>query len=193
MTCFRLISDEAFPVRKRRRIAVVSLLVTGIVYFLTLRAPSATRYFDVNGTTSGSGVTAGGSYSWEGSFWNANNTAGTGTTSAWTESDVPIFSAGSDGAGNTYTINASSNHTVAGMRLNTNSGATVNINGDPGVVLSIAAGDQGFFVGTPTSQNLKINATLAGTGRLVWQGTGSLYLLGNNTFRVECYLIRPLV
>ena len=58
----------------------------------------------------------------------------------------------------------------------------MNINTAPGVVLSIAAGDQGFLVGTPTTDNLKINATLGGTGRIVWQGTGSLYLLGNNTF-----------
>ena len=72
------------------------------------------------------------------------------------------------------------------MLLQTGGGGTVTING-PGV-LSIASGDQGFFVDT-TSQTLKINAVLAGSGRLVWQGTsqssgsgGSLYLLGNNTY-----------
>jgi autotransporter-associated beta strand protein len=158
---------------------LAALSVLGIVGLPAKHAQAATRYFDVNSTTTGSGVAAGGSYSWESNFWNANNTGGTGATTAWTEGDVPIFSAGTDGAGKTYTITASSNHTVAGMQLNT-SGGTVNING-PGI-FSLPAGDQGFSVGTPTSQNLNINATLGGTGRLAWQGTGSLFLLGNNNF-----------
>lgn len=159
-----------------------ALLVVGLLSVCPNPARAATRYFDVNGTTTGSGVTAGGSYSWEGNFWNANNTTGTGATTAWTEGDFARFSAGTDANTLTYTITASSNHTFAGMQLNANSGANVNINGAPGVVLSIASGDQGFLVGVPTTDNLRINATLGGTGRIVWQGTGSLFLLGNNTF-----------
>ncbi len=146
------------------------------------RAQAATRYFDVNGASTGSGVTANGSYSWEGNFWNANDANGATATTAWAEEDFPRFSAGTDANTLTYTIIAGSNHTIAGMQLNNSGGGNVNINSGPGVVLSIAAGDQGFSVGTPTSNNLKINATLGGTGRIVWQGTGSLYLLGNNTF-----------
>jgi autotransporter-associated beta strand protein len=71
------------------------------------------------------------------------------------------------------------------MLLQTGGGGTVTING-PGI-LSIASGDQGFYVDT-TSQNLKISAVLAGSGRLVWQGSstsgagGSLFLLGSNTY-----------
>jgi autotransporter-associated beta strand protein len=145
-------------------------------------AQATIRYFDVNGTVTGSGVASNGSYSWECNCWNTNNTAGTTTTTAWTEGDFPVFSAGTDGSGLTYTVTASSNHTVAGMQLNASGGANVNINTAPGVVLSIADGDQGFLVGTPTTDNLKINGTLGGAGRIVWQGTGSLYLLGNNTF-----------
>lgn len=181
MIGFRHLSNRHSPMF-RRRAHLAALAVVGLVVLLANHGQAANRYFDVNGTTTGSGVTAGSNYSWENNFWNANIAAGTGATTSWTEGDFPIFSAGSDGAGLTYTVIAHSNHTVAGMRLNTSSGANVNINGDPGVVLTIAAGDQGFFVNTPASQNLNINATLGGTGRLVWQGTGSLFLLGNNTF-----------
>ncbi len=162
--------------------SLVLLSVVGVAGILANKSQAATRYFDVNGTTTGSGVAAGGSYSWEGNFWNNNIANGTGATSAWTDGDFPRFSAGTDGNTRTYTITANSSHTIAGMQLNNSGGANVIIDGGAGAVLSIAAGDQGFFVGTPTSQNLKINATLGGTGRIVWQGTGSLFLLGNNTF-----------
>src|SRR3954471_14169498 len=157
-------------------------LLVNCIAGVTSHAVAATRYFDANGATTGSGVIAGNSYSWEGNFWNANIAAGTGATTAWTESDTPIFSAGTDGFGLTYTIVASSNHTISGIQLNASSGANVNVNAVGGVVLSLPAGDQVFSVGTPTSQNLNINATLGGSGRLKWNGTGSLFLLGNNNF-----------
>lgn len=162
---------------------LMAVATTGV---LVNHAQAVNRYFDINGTITGSGVADGGSYSWESAFWNANVSAGTGTTTAWTEGDFPRFSAGTDGAGKTYTITASSNHTIAGMFLN-NSGGSVNINAGAGVVLSIASGLQGFFVGTPATQNLKINAPLGGvdaTSAIQWSGTsGSLYLYGVNTFQ----------
>ncbi len=161
---------------------VALLAVLSLVGPLTQCAQATIRYFDVNGTVTGSGVTSNGSYSWECNCWNTNNTTGTATATAWTEGDFPVFSAGTDANGLTYTVTANSNHTMAGIQLNASGGANVNINTAPGAVLSIADGDQGFLVGTPTTDNLKINATLGGTGRIVWQGTGSLYLLGNNTF-----------
>jgi autotransporter-associated beta strand protein len=163
-------------------VCLAALLIIGTDHVVPRAATAATRYFDVNGTTTGSGVAANGSYSWEGNFWNANISAGTGATTAWTDGDTPIFSAGTDGSGLTYTITASSNHTIAGIQLNATSGANVNVNSTGGAVLSLPAGDQVFSVGTPTTQNLNINATLGGSGRLKWNGTGSLFLLGNNTF-----------
>src|SRR3954469_20279489 len=161
---------------------LAALLIVSLGGVFPRGVVAATRYFDVNGTTTGSGVTANGSYSWEGSFWNANISAGTGATTAWTDGDTPIFSAGTDGSGLTYTITAGSSHNIAGIQLNATSGANVNVNSTSGVVLSLPAGDQVFSVGTPTSQNLNINAVLGGSVRLKWNGTGSLYLLGNNTF-----------
>jgi autotransporter-associated beta strand protein len=182
------IGEPAQPIRdlwsttlnvSRHRAYCVALVVAWFFGLSSNHAYAATRYFDVNGTTTGSGVTAGGSYSWEGNFWNTNDANGTTATTAWTEGDFIRFSAGTDGAGKTYTVTANSNHTFAGMQI-VNNGGTVNVNG-PGI-LTLAAGDQGFLVGTPTSQNLNINASLAGPGRISWQGTGSLFLLGNNTF-----------
>jgi autotransporter-associated beta strand protein len=144
--------------------------------------PTLFEQFDVNGTTAGSGVTNNGSYTWEAAKY-SSTAAGTDATT-WNEGNFLRLAAGTDAAASNYTITANSNHTFAGMFLQANGGGTVTING-PGV-LSIADGDQGFYVSAST-QNLKISASLAGTGRLVWQGSGSgsggsLYLLGNNTY-----------
>ena len=63
----------------------------------------------------------------------------------------------------------------------------MNINSPPAAVLNIASGLQGIFVGTPATQNLKINAPLGGvdaTSAIQWSGTsGSLFLYGINTFQ----------
>src|SRR5690348_243997 len=81
-----------------------ALFVASIAILATSSAQATIRYFDVNGTVTGSGVASNGSYSWECNCWNTNNTAGTGTTGAWTEGDFPVFSAGTDGNGLNYTV-----------------------------------------------------------------------------------------
>jgi autotransporter-associated beta strand protein len=180
------------------RACLIALSVVGLVDLLANRAQAVThRYFDVNGTTAGSGVTNGTTYAWESSFWNSNDNSGTTATSGWTEGDFPRFAAGifnfnpslntADAQGKSYSITANSNHTFAGMFVNQSAGGTVTING-PGI-LTLAAGDQGIFIGSPDDQILTINARIAGTGKFVWQGSGSvtgtagiLSLYGNNTF-----------
>src|SRR5256885_944402 len=57
---------------------LAALLIVSLGGVFPRGVVAATRYFDVNSTTTGSGVTANGSYSWEGNFWNANILAGTG-------------------------------------------------------------------------------------------------------------------
>jgi autotransporter-associated beta strand protein len=159
---------------------VQSLLIGGTT------PPTAFEQFDVNDTTGGSGVTNNGSYTWEAAKF-SSSAAGTDPV-AWNDGNFLRLAAGTDAAASNYTITANSNHTVAGMMLQTNGGGTVTIDGAG--VLSIASGDQGFFV-TASTQNLKISAVLGGSGKLVWQGSGSgtgnqsggsLYLLGNNTY-----------
>ncbi len=159
---------------------VQSLLIGGTA------PPNLFQYFDANGTTAGSGIANNGSYTWEAAGFSSSS-AGT-DAAAWNEGNFLRLAAGTDAAASNYTITANSNHTAAGMMLQANGGGTVTING-PGVI-SIASGDQGFFVSAST-QNLKINAVLGGSGKLVWQGSGSgtgnqpggsLYLLGNNTY-----------
>src|ERR1700709_1487363 len=71
---------------------------------------AATEYFDVNGLTAGSGITAAGAYKWEDPNWNiagvndANAANGVSPTGTWTEGDFPRFAAGLDALGLTYTV-----------------------------------------------------------------------------------------
>src|SRR5262245_5637762 len=92
-------------------LAMLSLIVTSA----QVRAVP-TRYFDTNGTTVGSGVTANGVYSWEDPIWNSVDPTndpvngppaanGTIATSNWTDGDFPRFAAGVDALGLNYTVN----------------------------------------------------------------------------------------
>jgi fibronectin-binding autotransporter adhesin len=144
--------------------------------------PDAFERFDVNNTTGGSGVANNGNYTWEAAKYSSTS-AGT-DAAAWNEGNFLRLAAGTDAGASNYTITANSNHTFAGMYLQTSGGGTVTVNG-PGV-LTTASGDQGMYVDTST-QNLKINAVIAGSSKLVWQGNGagaggSLFLLGDNTY-----------
>src|SRR5689334_12339515 len=80
-------------------------------------ASAATVYFDVNGPTTGSGVTST-TYSWAAAtaLW-STNAAGEAATAAWVSGDSAIFSAGSDAAGQTYILNSSAPHNVPSLRV----------------------------------------------------------------------------
>ena len=169
--------------RQFTRIVALSA-VSATVGLVANQAQATNRYFDINGTTAGSGVAAAGAYSWESAFWNNNDATGTTATTAWTEGDFPRFSAGTDGNTKTYTVTASANHTFAGMFGNGNSG-TIHVNTTGGAVLTVSSGLQGMFVGTNT--NLYLDTAIAGTdatSALQWSGGGgSLFLYGANTFQ----------
>ena len=108
---------------------VKSLLIGGTT------PPTLFQQFDVNGTTAGSGVANNGSYTWEAAQYSSTS-AGTDPTT-WNEGNFLRLAAGTDAAASNYTITANSNHTFAGMLLQTGGGGTVTING-PGI-LSIAS------------------------------------------------------
>jgi len=148
------------------------------------RVYGVTRYFDVNGTTAGSGVVTGTTYDFDGLFWNNNDTAGTTAPPTWdpqsATGDFAKFSAGTDANGKTYTVNLNANHTTNGMQSATNSGGTVKITTAAGVELKVAAGAQGYFAGT--NSTLEFDGTVGAvdnTSQFVWQGGGgSLNLYG---------------
>jgi autotransporter-associated beta strand protein/T5SS/PEP-CTERM-associated repeat protein len=156
-------------------------------------ARAANEYFDVNGVTTGSGVTNGGSYSWEGANFNSVSTGLGGPLHAWPNGNSFFrLSAGTDAIDSNFTITASSNHTFAGMALQADGGGTVTIATSGAVVLTLNSNSngQGFFVGGFNTQNLRMTATIGGDSitPLVWQGVigsgtaGTLSLYGNNTF-----------
>jgi autotransporter-associated beta strand protein len=168
-----------------------------VLWLCANQALAVHEYFDVNGTATGSGVADGGSYTWEGANWNTATTGTTTAPTAWPEgAQFARFSAGTDANNKSYTITANSNHTFAGMVLQTSGGGNgtgkaVTIAASGGAVLTLASntGGQGFFVGGTSDQNLVITAAIAGDAvtPVVWQGqlsgtAGSLFLYGNNAF-----------
>src|SRR5258706_12527874 len=80
-------------------------------------ASAATVYFDVNGATPGSGVTAA-TYTWAAAtaLW-STDPAGAVATAGWVSGDNAIFSAGSDAAGLAYILSATAPHTVSSLRV----------------------------------------------------------------------------
>jgi autotransporter-associated beta strand protein len=183
-----LSSLKAFP----QSACLVVLLVVSLVGLLANRAQATHYFFDVNGITNGSGVANNGSYSWDGNSWNITAAGNTTAPIAWPDgANFPEFAAGTDAGALNYTVTASSNHTFAGMALQTSGGGTVTVASSGGAVLNLfsTSGGQGFFVGGSSTQNLIVTATIGGDAvtPLVWQGqlsgtAGSLFLYGNNTF-----------
>src|SRR6476620_3528368 len=154
-------------------LAVLSLMF--VVGVPANRAHATNEYFDVNGSTTGSGVAVSGSYTFEASNFNTNSTGGAGTITAWPNgNNFMRFSAGTDAIDSSYTVTAGTNHTFAGMVLQADGGGTVTIASSGGSVLSLCSnsGGQGFFVGGFNTQNLQITAPIGGDAitPLVWQG-----------------------
>jgi autotransporter-associated beta strand protein len=159
-------------------------------------AQATNEYFDVNGSTTGSGVVSNGTYTFEASNFNTSNTGGAGTITAWPNgNNFMRFSANTDANDSNFTVTAGASHTFAGMVLQADGGGTITIASSGGAVLTMfsTSGGQGFFVGDKNTQNLLITATIGGDAitPLVWQGSittggtatsGTLSLYGNNTF-----------
>lgn len=78
-----------------------------------------TAYFDVNGSTSGSGVTTGSSFSWTGSFWTSrSNGANSGSpVGAWTSGNNAVFNAGTDAALGTFQVTITSAVTAGSVSV----------------------------------------------------------------------------
>ena len=81
-------------------------LAASSAFLLMGSAHGQTYYFDVNGTTCGSGVVNAGSYDWHGAFWADDNsgTATTGTKCWGATGNSVVFASTADVGSNSYTV-----------------------------------------------------------------------------------------
>ena len=109
-------------------------------------ANAATVYFDVNGPTTGSGVTPT-TYTWAAAtaLWSTNAT-GESATAGWVSGDSAIFSAGSDALGQVYTVNSTAPHNVPSIRVKDGS-VTISGSATTNTGITIDSGQQ-FAVST---------------------------------------------
>jgi len=93
------------------------LTVAGLAVWLlvALAASAATPYYlDVNGSLPGCGVTNGGVYDAGGTNWTTDSTGGSAAVT-FAGRSTPVFSAGTDASGLTYTITGNIGQTSGGM------------------------------------------------------------------------------
>lgn len=141
-------------------------------------------YFDVNGNTAGSGLSASGSYSWHDNHWtslsagaNVGNPAG-----AWSGGEQAVFSADTDGAV-AFTVTIAANTLVSSILIEE---GTPTLSVGSGYTLTLSGG-----VSSSGNTNLRLGgagdisisgAIATGTGSLTKDGAGSLTLAGLNTY-----------
>lgn len=146
-----------------------SLALAGLM-LVNGSANAADAYFDVNGTTAGSGVVGAGSYGdWTTATEWSTSSVGTAVTTAWTSDDDAIFAAGTDSAGLTYTINLAAGTTTANSITKNQAGSLAVGAG----ALSLTSGiiditDGGGFV--------EMAAAISGANGLTKNGAGFLNL-----------------
>jgi autotransporter-associated beta strand protein len=162
---------------------LLTVLPVTLVIVLTLmanyaKAQAPILYWDINGTTVGSGgPTPSGTWEDASLNWTVDST-GSSATVGWTEGSFAEFSAGTDAIGS-YTVTANSDHTVAGMLVQASTTGTVTVNG-PGV-MTIADGIQGFS-STFAGSGLQLNCVLTGTGGLQTYSGSTLSLYATNGY-----------
>lgn len=154
---------------------------------LTSSLQAADLFWDLNGTTSGAGVTATSTTNWDTTLLNWNTVAdGTGSTIAWTSGNVARFSAGTD-SNVAFTVNLSAAQTVGGLIVEE---GTVSFTGS-----AITLGtntlrvDSGAKFSIPSSTNLSASAGAivslqGGTFRSTVNGAGSTFLSSNATIQI---------
>ena len=142
---------------------------------LACSAKAGTLYFDNNGTGSGYGTSNGGTYSWDGSVW-ATATGGTTATAPWVAGSFARFNP----TVTSYTVTVNADESMAGLYNTVANTLTIKDAGSGLGKLDIYTGDQGFL--TVGGGTVKISAQVTGVGGLAPEGSGSIYLLGNNNY-----------
>jgi fibronectin-binding autotransporter adhesin len=183
--------------RMRRGVLWVILGASGVSTLFS----QTILYWDTNGATAGAGTGAG---LWSGTNWSTSS-AGTAATQAWTSGATAVFSAGTNLAGATYTVNAAASlPTVGGITVDegavtvdlSSPGGKISFNGSAPVVtvadgtslefgnrsafqytLDPGTGSLTFNVGSigVNTSYVWVNAEITGTGSVVKNGGGDLH------------------
>ncbi|MEI6604531.1 MAG: sialate O-acetylesterase [Verrucomicrobiota bacterium] len=150
------------------------------VYSVTTTVAAPTNngpayYFDVNGTTAGFGAPSG-SYNLSGSYWSTDSTGQTAPATVPSSSQLTFGNAGSDLAGNTFTISLDNGNGIYGILVNSTSAnitltGTQNNNPTNNSTWTVAAGSTLNQSNTYVSSNPGMNwnsaaVTLAGGGTI---------------------------
>jgi hexosaminidase len=167
-----------------RKVALGWLLLAFLVLGIQPADAVTSYYWDVNGPLAGAGAGSSPNGFWEGTNWSTSS-SGTQTTGAWVEGNFPRFCVGTGNgtATGTYTVTASSSHTITGL-YNVTPGNTV-ING-PGE-LDLSASGAGGLAGFLVVQSVVVSNVIGETGgscaiETEVAGGGQLYLYGSNTY-----------
>ncbi len=141
----------------KRSARVLNLGLAGTIAALlatqSARAAS-TYYFDVNGTTAGSGVTNAGSYSWAGAYWDNGQDTGTAATQIqnWSSgANNAVFVATADAGSDAFTVSLAGTTWIGAITVNS---------GDP----TIAVGSANFVLGAGSTWTIATGSTLNVTG-----------------------------
>ncbi|WP_193213201.1 beta strand repeat-containing protein [Luteolibacter marinus] len=174
-----------------------SLLHTAIATALIHSvAPAASLYWDTNGATAGSGN---GSGNWDADSNWSTSAAGDAATTAWTNGESAVFSAGSDGANFTATVTGT---VTTPSIVVEEAGNTVTIAGG---TINIGGGSiDTSLLGPTTNRNVAISSVLAGSGGLTIAANGNtsdnggssnseLDLTGVNTFTGDLTITSGIV
>lgn len=183
---------------RRRGLWRVLTIALSLVALVTIAR--AQRYLDVNGSTTGSGVTNNSTYNWSGSIW-SSSAAGTGTPGTWTGSNAQ-FSAGTDALGVNFTVNVNGAYSLATLNVTegdvtlaagASSGNRLSLSGT--ATFTVAANQSLTFTGSNATaqfqggtRTLTVNATgdatfgvaMSGSGAITKTGSGTLTFTGAN-------------
>jgi hypothetical protein len=163
------------------RAALVALSAIGLGFANRAQAAVVTYNFDVNGSTTGFGVTTGSTYDWDsttnGGFWSNNGTSTTGNiaTNGWVQANFPKFQPASTP---TYTITVSNNEQITGIFASTAQTLAINPIGSGG--LEVVSGTDGFL--GSSSANVTITAPIKGAGQINPSNGGNLFLNASNSY-----------
>jgi autotransporter-associated beta strand protein len=139
------------------------------------------RYYDLNGATAASGITAGNVSTWSTTSGNwSTDINGSAATANWTTGANAIFSAGADAATFNYTVNLGSNITVGNLTLNDGNltlGLGTNFLTLNGTIPVIADASRTLTITGSTG-----GITGTGSNGLTKSGTGNLIISSTNTY-----------